>query len=281
MSNNDAQVTGGLVTSSVSPLFGSDVLKAAGKKKESILCFRDSDVAATMMEHEYKVVMEALSQGVTMKDIVQNARTMIPKLDDIAAFMLPRDLAEEEPMFRQLIPYVMVISETGKVLCYRRSKASGENRLHDMWSVGIGGHINLQDAGVSGETALTGRGAPEFIPGMLQPSMMLDNALFREMDEELGFNALDSLSVLPLFTVRVDDNPVDSVHLGVILAVLVSDDDVSWILETKGEELDEPAFLSLDALPPSVWLETWSQLCIEFLSLPNVINTILTEIPDA
>ena len=57
---------------------------------------------------------------------------------------LKRSLAEEDPAFKQVIPYVM-IRKDGRYLHYVRGKGSGEKRLVAMGSIGIGGHINSSD----------------------------------------------------------------------------------------------------------------------------------------
>ena len=32
----------------------------------------------------------------------------------------------------------------------RRTKAGGDARLHDLWSIGVGGHLNPEDGGLAG-----------------------------------------------------------------------------------------------------------------------------------
>ena len=66
------------------------------------------------------------------------------------ASYMPRALAEDDPSFKQLIPYVIFrhVDERGvaSVFQYRRGKGQGEARLHSKRSVGIGGHISRDDA---------------------------------------------------------------------------------------------------------------------------------------
>ena len=54
---------------------------------------------------------------------------------------MPRARAENDPSFKQLIPYV-IIHSGNKFLSYVRGKAEGENRLVGNRSIGIGGHVN-------------------------------------------------------------------------------------------------------------------------------------------
>ena len=62
-----------------------------------------------------------------------------------------RDLAEKDPSFKQLIPYVIFrhVGADGRptVFQYTRGAGMGEGRLHRKRSVGIGGHISAIDAG--------------------------------------------------------------------------------------------------------------------------------------
>src|SRR5512143_2337388 len=57
---------------------------------------------------------------------------------------LSRSEAENDPSFKQVIPYVLV-RKNGRYLHYIRGKGSGEKRLVAMGSIGIGGHINPSD----------------------------------------------------------------------------------------------------------------------------------------
>ena len=59
-------------------------------------------------------------------------------------FFLPRSRAEQDPAFKQIIPYIVFTFE-GTILRYVRGAKSGEKRLVDKASIGIGGHINDSD----------------------------------------------------------------------------------------------------------------------------------------
>ncbi|MEX0614166.1 MAG: phosphoesterase, partial [Pirellulales bacterium] len=63
----------------------------------------------------------------------------------------PRGQMEEDPSFKQLIPYVLFrwIDEAGAphLFEYQRGSGQGERRLHAKRSVGVGGHINPVDTG--------------------------------------------------------------------------------------------------------------------------------------
>ncbi len=57
----------------------------------------------------------------------------------------PRSEVEEDPSFKQLIPYV-VFRCANAVFCYTRGKTQGEARLHRLRSLGVGGHVSEDDA---------------------------------------------------------------------------------------------------------------------------------------
>ena len=57
---------------------------------------------------------------------------------------MPRSRAEEDPAFKQIIPYA-VFTSGEKILHYVRGAKSGEKRLVSKGSIGVGGHINDHD----------------------------------------------------------------------------------------------------------------------------------------
>src|SRR2546430_336177 len=63
---------------------------------------------------------------------------------------LNRSQAEQDKRYKQLIPYVLIISN-GRILRYRRGRGGEETRLHGLYSVGIGGHISDEDHGLFSE----------------------------------------------------------------------------------------------------------------------------------
>ena len=57
--------------------------------------------------------------------------------------VMRRGNAEEDPTYKQPIGYALFVNpKTKKVFAYQRSKKAGEEKLHNNWSWGIGGHID-------------------------------------------------------------------------------------------------------------------------------------------
>ncbi len=168
--------------------------------------------------------------------------------DYLSAFLRPgvarfmdRELAEESPQFKQLIAYAIFCHE-GRILAYARTSKSGESRLHDKMSLGIGGHINPVDGlADSLETYLAG--------------------VEREIREEVVFSG--SAKQCLYAVINDDSNEVGSVHLGIVHRFELDSDDV----RPNEKKLTDMSFRSLDELAGSLYgrLETWSAICVEAL----------------
>lgn len=118
----------------------------------------------------------------------------------------------------QLIPYV-VLRHEGKVLTYVRPTKGNEGRLHNNVSVGIGGHVDLQDA--------------VHEDSVLDIDQTLKLSCIREVQEELGLEIEGSDLEWKGLIVR-RDRSVDRVHLGVV-AEIELDDDMKAQIEPNAE----------------------------------------------
>jgi predicted NUDIX family phosphoesterase len=150
---------------------------------------------------------------------------------------LDRPSAEDDPGFKQLIPYV-IVRDGERVFLMERTEAGGDARLHRKASIGVGGHLNPVDEGDD-------------------PLMV---GLRREWAEELEADWEPAFHLVGLL--NDDSNPVGSVHLGVVFTV-----------QTDGRPLDVREHHKLTGRMASVdevraaWdrLETWSHLVAEHL----------------
>ena len=57
---------------------------------------------------------------------------------------IPRSIAENDPSYKQIIPYLVFMHQDAIFVMQRRSDAS-EVRLRNKYSIGIGGHIRQED----------------------------------------------------------------------------------------------------------------------------------------
>jgi predicted NUDIX family phosphoesterase len=66
------------------------------------------------------------------------------RLIERAGQLRPRAQMEADPAWKQIIPYV-VLRDGSRYFLMRRTRAGGDARLHDRWSIGVGGHLNPGD----------------------------------------------------------------------------------------------------------------------------------------
>jgi predicted NUDIX family phosphoesterase len=152
----------------------------------------------------------------------------------------PRHAVEDDPSMQQIIPYCVVHHPVdGTYLLTRRLRRSSERRLHHLYSLGVGGHINPGD----------GAGGDPLIGG-----------LQREWAEEV---VCESAATARLVAMLNDDStPVSRVHLGLVFLVepALAITSVREVEKLEGESLPLAAmrrhYLSM---------ESWSQLVFDDL----------------
>ncbi|HUG91696.1 MAG TPA: phosphoesterase [Planctomycetaceae bacterium] len=160
-------------------------------------------------------------------------------LDPAHTSYRPRDQVEEDPAFKQLIPYC-VFRCAGQVFHYKRGKLQGERRLHSKRSIGIGGHISALDHSEAGSPYLDG--------------------LRRELEEEVVLDTAYRERCVGL--INDDDTEVGRVHLGI---VHVFDLDQPKV-RPREESIIETGFADpADLKGDRDQFETWSQICLDYL----------------
>ncbi len=154
----------------------------------------------------------------------------------------PRSQVEEDPTFKQLIPYAILVHETGSerfIFQYTRGKGQGEKRLHALKSIGIGGHISREDA----------EGGDLYRSGML-----------RELSEEMIIDT-DYEDELVGF-IYDDTTEVGRVHLGVVHLLRMP----STAARAREIDLEGSGFQPLSTIKQDLErYETWSKLCLHNL----------------
>lgn len=148
---------------------------------------------------------------------------------------IDRPAAEENPSYKQIIPYV-VLTQKGRVFTTRRLNKGGESRLHGKLSIGIGGHINPVD-----ET---------------DRRSVLMKGLERELEEEVYIQHRGEL--VPQGFINDDGNGVGAVHLGLCFSM-----EVEGEVSVKETEKLSGAWMSLQELKEEYDnMETWSQIAL-------------------
>lgn len=179
-------------------------------------------------------------------------------------FFTQRGPAEENPLLKQPIPYV-VLRCNGEVMVYRRLKGGGEKRLHGNASIGIGGHINPVDFDPAWREHLVEIDFDPFlaqcegIPSATYLLGIVQNGVQREVSEEVFVDATGAAKLLGFL--NDDSNAVGKVHLGLVFALDLPTKDVR-IREDESHELvgwfDQGG---LADLAPE--METWSQILVK------------------
>jgi predicted NUDIX family phosphoesterase len=145
-----------------------------------------------------------------------------------------RTAMEVDPSFKQIIPY-LVLRDGERFFLMRRTRAGVDARLHDRYSIGVGGHLNPGDGGVLG-------------------------GLRREWHEELVADFEPEFRLIGLL--NDDTTDVGAVHLG---AVYVADA-AGRPVEIRETDKLSGAFAEPHEVAAVVdRMETWSRLCFEFL----------------
>jgi predicted NUDIX family phosphoesterase len=157
----------------------------------------------------------------------------------------PRGEMEADPSFKQLIPYVIFTTRAADggllVFQYTRGKGQGEARLHSKRSVGVGGHISIDDR--------TSDDAVPYAEGMR-----------RELEEEVTIRCPYTERCVGL--INDDETPVGRVHLGVVHLVELD----RPAIEPREADLLDCGFLPIaELLADLSRFETWSQYCLQAL----------------
>jgi len=146
----------------------------------------------------------------------------------------PRAEMEGDASFKQIIPY-LVLRDGQRYFLMQRTDAGADARLHGLFSIGVGGHLNPGDGGLLG-------------------------GLEREWREELVADFLPSFNLVALL--NDDTTPVGAVHLG---AVYVADVEGRPVAIRETHKLSGGFAEPGDVAAIVRHMETWSRLCFEYL----------------
>jgi predicted NUDIX family phosphoesterase len=152
---------------------------------------------------------------------------------------IERSLAENNPAYKQLIPYVLIRNSTGQILCYPRHGA--ELRLHGLYSCGIGGHIDEIDRRETLAETIT--------VGML-----------RELAEELTNFEQSAIRFEYRGIINDADSTVGRVHLGLVYTARCG----AGYIPMPDRELAGAEWLNIEQLGP-LRKESWSDLAFRLL----------------
>jgi len=125
---------------------------------------------------------------------------------------IPRNIAEQDENYKQIIPYC-VITCANRTFSYSRTKKGNESRLHSMKSIGVGGHIERTKDKSTEES--------------------YEYSMWRELEEEIGLNKSYVKSNKIIGIINDDSDSVGRVHLGIVHHIKVNSTDFINNIENK------------------------------------------------
>lgn len=156
----------------------------------------------------------------------------------------PRNVLEEDPSYKQVIPYAVICNDDD-VYMFRRLNKQTEARLHNKCSLGVGGHMNPY--------------------GDIIDTNYLHHELSREMYEEVKLD--DNCKVVgmkPIGFINDDLSEVGKVHLGVLYQITVSN---KYIEINETEKMTGEWINKYDLAEFYSNMETWSQLYCRLIGI--------------
>jgi len=184
---------------------------------------------------------------VPSKSIVAGKHLFFSEILDIIdneGVYIEREQAEQDFSYRQIIPYVSLITPDNDRIAYQRKKAHTESRLASLWSLGYGGHVEPQDE-VKSDAAQT-----------------IANNIIREISEETGvmLNFFCDIEFESIICSSKGD--VEKVHLGLCFRVSLTRQEVEVVFNTKTESRTTSLYRQHLWDKENVEWEEWSKIVI-------------------
>ena len=165
---------------------------------------------------------------------------------------LRRSELEDDPAFKQIIPYAIIsnkepersgLQQNQSFYLFRRTSKQTENRLHNKFSLGVGGHMNPSGSMESIEQYLI-----DELKRELYEEVKLLNGCFIESIEFIGF-------------INDDTIPVGRVHIGLLYNIHVSNKEV-YVKETDKMTADWIDKTNLAEYYKG--MESWTKITFDF-----------------
>jgi predicted NUDIX family phosphoesterase len=171
---------------------------------------------------------------------------LVEEIDKRGFFHWRYDCEDDEEVL-QVIPYVLVFEQGGKVFTHARAKNIkdfGDTRLFGKLAIGLGGHIRVTDG-------------PNYILSSIEREVI------KEEVEIVGEHSPPRL----VGTLMAYDKPVDRVHFGLIYTI-----HTSGRVEAKEPSITSWGMMSSEELAAKLAsnpepFETWSRKLIPFLDM--------------
>lgn len=195
-------------------------------KKEKVMVFNSSIIKNN---HNFQGVVSGQDVEIISNEVFKPQNLLY----------IDRHVAEKDFNYKQIIPYC-IFTKGDLVFVYERSKSGSETRLHNLLSIGVGGHINPCD-GNNVEA--------------------VNSACKREIMEEVSFLTEDQIT--PIALINDDSDEVNSVHFGVVYHIKLNQDSIFIPVD---KALSNGTFKTFDELLlDESRIEKWSKLVIPII----------------
>ena len=198
---------------------------------------------------------EMLSAPVRVPESVEDQRDMVGFLNDaweVAGEVKRRGDVEEDTTYLQPIPSI-ILKRGDEYFAYKRLEGGGEERLHNMGSLTIGGHMNLEQEEYWNFEHLLALGAAR----ELEEEIYILDKNGKEINNH--FEITKEMPIVGL--IYSDKTPVDSVHLGLLAIITIPEE---WDIKVKETDALEGSFKTLDEIK-EMNLENWSKMALNVL----------------
>lgn len=150
---------------------------------------------------------------------------------------IARDDAEQDISWKQIIPYVTVHSGDDWLVVQRLPR-SGEKRLHNAYTFGVGGHINPSDSTAE-----------------IEGDDVIERGMNRELNEEIWID--DLANIRPVGFIYDESQDVSRHHLGIVYAAETG----SKAVKALEPEKLKPFFVNKKDLPDYIdGNENWAEI---------------------
>ncbi len=147
--------------------------------------------------------------------------------------------AEEDAKYKQIIPY-MIVTHKNKIFCCQRTPKGTENRLHNKYSIGMGGHLNQID--------------------VKEKTNLIEEGMKRELSEEIDYHGTPKTKILGY--INDDSGEVEKVHFAIVYEIQLVDEYAA----TKEAKLINSRLMTLEEIEKiEDSLENWSKIVYKYL----------------
>ena len=159
---------------------------------------------------------------------------------------------EEDMSYLQPIP-AMVLKRGNEYFAYTRLEGGGEERLHNMGSLTVGGHMDLEQEEYWNFEHLLALGAAR----ELEEEVYILDENGKEIDNH--FEITKEMTIAGLM--YNEKTPVDSVHIGLLTVITIPEE---WDVKVKETDTLKGEFKTIEQIE-GMNLENWSKMALSVL----------------